>query len=405
MSVAQRRPRPRVLFLTGHLPYPPLSGGRLREFELLRRLTRDVELHVVAVTATYDEDLRSAPELRQALDGARVSVERDGTRVAWIIRRWRPDVLHAERCFALEHVPDDDRTPVLLVEQNIESELCRQRGDLRAWARTRQLERSAWRRATVCGALTEDDCRVLRRRGLPVWHLPDGCDHLVGPPRPQREQPTLLFVANFAYAPNDDAVRWLLGEIFPPIERTVPAVRLQLVGNAPPADPVGERVVVTGPVPDVKPYVDGAHVVLCPLRIGGGIKVKMLEALSCGKAIVSTPVGVQGLDPRVVAVADDARSFADETVRLLRDPTRRRRLEDAARAYAATLPTWDDAAAAVLECYEELSRSKSAAWAWPTPTPRHRLRRRYRGRAGFAGADGLHSSFEERSLALPHADA
>ncbi|HZC29604.1 MAG TPA: glycosyltransferase, partial [Gaiellaceae bacterium] len=331
---------------------------------------RAVDVHVVAVTATYDDDRRNRAELRDALGGGPVSVERDGSRVASIIRSWRPDVLHVERCFALEHVPRADPTLLLLVEQNIESELCRQRGDLHGWKYTHDLERSAWSRATVCAALTDEDCRVLRRHAVAVWHLPDGCDHLAGPRRDPNPHPTLLFLANFGYAPNRDAVRWLLGEIFPAIRHAMPRVRLQLVGNAPPAGLARDGVVVTGRVPDVKPYVDAAHVVLCPLRVGGGVKVKMLEALSCGKAIVATPIGVQGLDPDVVVVAEDAQTFAAETVRLLGDPQRRRQLEDAARTYAATLPTWDDAADAVLACYDELLRSKSAAWPWPTPTQR-----------------------------------
>jgi glycosyltransferase involved in cell wall biosynthesis len=99
-------------------------------------------------------------------------------------------------------------------------------------------------------------------------------------------------------------------------------------------------------------------VVVSPLRIGGGIKVKVLEALRRGKAVVSTAVGVQGLGPDVedaIAVADDPAQFADACVRLLLDRAERRRLERRALAFAGSLPTWDEAAADLLDCYRELA--------------------------------------------------
>ena len=101
-----------------------------------------------------------------------------------------------------------------------------------------------------------------------------------------------------------------------------------------------------------------------PLRVGGGIKVKMLEALSRGKAIVSTSVGVQGLGEdahRSIEVADDAGSFAAACARLLLDHEERKPLERRALAFAATLPTWDDAAASLLDCYRELTVTRTLA--------------------------------------------
>jgi glycosyltransferase involved in cell wall biosynthesis len=102
-----------------------------------------------------------------------------------------------------------------------------------------------------------------------------------------------------------------------------------------------------------------ADVVLCPLRIGGGVKVKVLEALAAGKAVVTTPVGAQGLGDVVASnglvVHESIEDLASATGELLRFPQRRRALERRARAAVRRLPSWDDAATALLSCYQMLA--------------------------------------------------
>ena len=98
-----RGARERLVFLTGHLPFPAISGGRLREYELLRRVAAHMDVRVVAVAKTYEEDAANAPALREALDGARVDVVRNGWEAAPLLET--ADVLHVERCFLVQHVP------------------------------------------------------------------------------------------------------------------------------------------------------------------------------------------------------------------------------------------------------------------------------------------------------------
>jgi glycosyltransferase involved in cell wall biosynthesis len=121
-----------------------------------------------------------------------------------------------------------------------------------------------------------------------------------------------------------------------------------------------DDVEVTGRVPDVAPYLQQADVVLCPLRVGGGVKVKVLEALRAGKAIVSTPVGCQGLGAArgAVRVATTAGHFAAATAELLNDAPARAAAER--RAAAAPLPTWDAAAEALADCWERAARRSLA---------------------------------------------
>jgi hypothetical protein len=218
-------------------------------------------------------------------------------------------------------------------------------------------------------AVTEEDRALIERaaEGITVPVVPDGADHVPnlraiegGHALAQPDAPLAVLLANFAYAPNVDAATYLCGEILPRIRARVPDVRLWLVGNAPPAEVralQSEEVEVTGQVPDVLPYLDAADVVLCPLRIGGGIKVKTIEALRRGKAIVCSSVAAQGLpDParRAMAISDHPAAFASGAATLLADPAERAELERRAGRAAMRLATWDDAAQALCAIYDEL---------------------------------------------------
>jgi glycosyltransferase involved in cell wall biosynthesis len=386
-----RTTRPSVLFLTCHLPFPPISGGRRRELELIRRLGDRFDVHVWVVSKTMAEDRRWRRELARRCAGVRLfaacpTEPRRGlapqearhacpgvrAQISAAVGAGAFDLVHVEGFYLMQHVPAELDVPVLLTEQNVESSLWLQRAladpdpALSEHHRaTRRAELAAWRRAKLCAALTSED-RARMREALPdleVRLVPDGCDHdsearteVAGPV----EGCEVAMVGNFAYQPNVDAALHLARDILPAVFRARPATRVALVGNAPPpevqalaGDP---RVTVTGRVPAVEPYLDAADVVVCPLRVGGGIKVKMLEALARGKAIVSTGVGVQGLTEArgAVRVEDRPAAFAAAVCELLEDAAARRRLERAALAAARRLPTWDQAAASLAGCYREL---------------------------------------------------
>jgi polysaccharide biosynthesis protein PslH len=391
--------QPRILFLTCHLPFPPISGGRLRELELIQRLSQRFELHMLVASKTFREDTVNAQRLATLCHDIEVfptSPLGNGShgadepvqvvrhrapaltrRVSEILAGGRVGLVHVEGFYLMQHLPSHPGCPVLLVEQNVEYELWRQRAlrssataALRPWrqyAATRRAEIEAWVRARALGVLTPEE-RDLILAELPhaeVRLMPDGGDHVPGPetssiPTPRPDSPLLVFVSNFAYAPNVDAARLLCEEILPAVRERVPDVRLWLVGNEPPAEVArlsSEHVVVTGRVDDVVPYIDAADVIVCPLRIGGGVKVKAIEALRRGKALVSTSVGAQGLPfaaRDAIVIANEPPAFADAIVRLLVNPDRRKHLERRSAAASRRLLTWDDAAAAVGEAYADL---------------------------------------------------
>jgi hypothetical protein len=232
----------RVLFLTCHLPYPPFSGGRLREFQLLKRLADTVDLHVVTVSRTPAEDRANASSLArmcsdvrvfEAANGAgrkpgprQVQVHRCGEVVEYIqevIGNDEVDLVHVEGFYLMQHVPDPCACPILLVEQNVEYQLWLQRVAVEPDAARRDAylaqlrstwteEIAAWQRSDLVAVLTEEDRAVLAAHpGLDVRIVPDGADH-VRPARFDRArsvagEPLVVFVANFGYEPNQDAAR------------------------------------------------------------------------------------------------------------------------------------------------------------------------------------------------------
>ena len=391
----------RVLFLTCHLPFPPTSGGRLREHELLHRLD-GCHVELVVVSKTYEDDVANAHRMLGACTRVDVFPAEPGDASPLVpeqVRRHRSprasayvaerlgrgdlDVVHLEGFYMAQHVPGQDRTPRLLVEQNVEFALWRQRALIASPVersallhesdRTRRAEIRAWSRSDVLAAVTDEDRRVMESTmpTKPVRLVPDGVDHLSG--RRSRpglvvvpDAPHVVYVGNFGYTPNVDAARFLCHEVMPRVVTRVPDARLLLVGASPPLavselEDCHPSVTVVGPVPDVTPFLDGADAVVCPLRIGGGIKVKMLEALSLGKAIVATSVAAQGIPDahQACAIADDAATFADAVVMMLTDADLRRAYEARAERAAAAMPTWDAAAADLMACYADLAQRTS----------------------------------------------
>jgi glycosyltransferase involved in cell wall biosynthesis len=398
---------PRVLFLTGHCPWPPVSGGRRRELELLERCSERFDVHLVAVSKTPAEDRAGAARLAGRLSrvevfaaagrphGASCSLPPAAPqvlrhhcpaatrRVAELIASGAVDLVHVEGFYLMAHLPAGGRPPTLLAEQNVEYQLADQRlavaGDLVARVqalRTRRAELAAWRRADALAAVSAEDRETIAaaQPARRVTLVPDGADHVpladAGARRAASSPPRALLLGNFAYAPNVDAALHLAAEIMPRLRALAGEVELVLAGNDPPAAVralAGPGVRVTGRVADVVSHLDAAEVVLCPLRIGGGVKVKTIEALRRGKAIVSTRVGAQGLGHEARAaleIADQPERFAAAAAALLRDPVRRAERERLALRAGAALPSWDQAADALAGAYEELlARPLAAAGA------------------------------------------
>lgn len=203
-----------------------------------------------------------------------------------------------------------------------------------------------------------------------VYAIPTGVDTEFFQPREVAEKPQLVFTGSMDWLPNEDAMKWFLESIFPRIQKEEPDTRLVIVGRRP--TPALKKmlegrddVTVTGWVEDTRPFIAESAVYIVPIRIGGGTRMKIYEALSMGKALVSTAVGAEGLpleDGKQILFADEPDRFADHVVHLLRDESRRRGLGKTARQYVYDHFRWER----VAEVFEGICRETVQGRTWPS---------------------------------------
>jgi glycosyltransferase involved in cell wall biosynthesis len=296
-----------------------------------------------------------------------------------LLAEWCPDVVEIHLQAMAQYVSAPAHTGVahVLVDHDPGSawaeELLRGTTGLRRLPR--RLEVAAWRRYEQRTRPQFDAIVVFADRDLaavrpsaastPVRRIPLAVEVPGQPLSPEGSgQPTVLFVGSFEHPPNVDAARWLADTIFPRVLQRVPEAQLELVGHEPGSEILAlasRRVSVHGSVPDVTPYMDRAAVVVAPIRIGGGMRLKVLEALAAGKALVATRRAAEGVEAQPgedLLVADDEEEIVEALVQLLLDPPRRRQLAEAARCWAEANLGWDDGVAAFEEIYDSLARPR-----------------------------------------------
>ena len=305
------------------VPSPPERG-------LGKRL---LQLRSLASSSSFERRHFALRPLAQALDG--------------VLRRRRYDVVSVESPHLIQHrvrqAPAGQALPrVLLDEHNIEFDLARQsrgasRGLLRQlhhtvnWQKIRREEIAAWHAADGVAFTSQDDA-ARARAVLPSVRaavIPNAVDVEHFRPRRDLERPdasTVVFFGTLNYFPNQDAMLYFLREVWPVLERSHPRARLKVIGPQPTPEVLayqGPRVEVAGLVPDLRPHLAEAACVIAPLRVGGGTRFKILEAMAMGKAIVSTTVGAEGIGAvpgRDLLIADEPASFASAVGRVLDDP-------------------------------------------------------------------------------------
>jgi polysaccharide biosynthesis protein PslH len=294
-------------------------------------------------------------------------------RLKSLLQTWRPDIVQLEFHVMGQYLPTlaGFPAPRILVEHEPGTESAREslrsrftQGrvipilDLIAWKR---FERRIVQQVQTVVVFTDRDRRTVREfvQKTPMVQIPLGTEIPEQAPRAaDHEPPSLLFVGNFKHAPNLDAADRLINHIFPPVLSQLPETRLFIVGDHLPADlmqPPKQNIVATGYVPDVTPYLDQAALVVVPLRLGGGMRVKVLEALAAGKAVVASALAVEGLDlvdGEHVILAESDQEFVDAISDLLRNPEKRLTLARQAHTWASTHLS----AGKVAEEYEKLYR-------------------------------------------------
>jgi len=190
--------------------------------------------------------------------------------------------------------------------------------------------------------------------------IPTGVDHNYFSPSKSDYKPQILFTGTMSYFPNYNAVLYFCNEIFPLIKRKLPDVSFYVVGNNPHKKVwqiTSDDVVVTGHVPDVRPYFADSAVFVCPLRSGSGIQAKNLEAMAMGVPIVTTSIGLEGIEAiaqKEILVADNPNDFANHVIRLIKEPELRREVSENARKLVETKYSWSEIVKGLDRIYERI---------------------------------------------------
>lgn len=391
----------KLLFLTPQSPYPPRQGTTLRNYYLLQHFAAKHEVHLFSCLSPQDPE---APDPNLLQICSRVESFRQperplNRRLSDSLLASKPDMAlrleqvspHSvlERMLAeetydliqiegLEMAPYgfqildtiSNRPPVVFDAHNAEFLLQKRAAlmdarslnrwhaasySLLQWQKLYRYERDFCQAVDGIVAVSEPDRRALSSLAphRPIVNVPNGIEisRFVPEPLPQASPPSLVFTGKMDYRPNVDAMLWFGLKVLPHIRRHQ-NVRLQIAGMSPHRRLNQLRtlpdVELTGAVEDTVPYIHGSAIYLAPMRVGGGTRFKILEAMACARPIVSTSLGVEGIPVRAgehVLIADDPSSFADAVLSLLRDQAssgeRSRSLGEAARAFVENQFTWD----------------------------------------------------------------
>ncbi len=360
-----------VLFVTSTLPYPPNSGSTIRTYNLIRRLAGDHRLHLVAY-GSLPQDSAKVHHLGRSCASVTVVPLRETKRTPrfylelllnllspspFVVSRFtrpamaraireivgarRLDVIHCDFLTLSLNLPEHDHPPVIATAHNVESViwkryLAHERNPLKAayiyvqYRKLLRFERKILGRFDGIACVSEDEEEQLRRicPSARFFVVPNGVDVEHFTPVPDVEAPHhLVFTGSMDWRPNQDAVRFFLDRIYPRIKKAEPRASLSIIGRDPPASLktealAHEDVRVVGTVPDMRPHLASAAVYIVPLRIGGGTRLKILEAMAMARPVVSTRVGCEGLSvvpDRDLLVADSPDEFARAVLRLLGD--------------------------------------------------------------------------------------
>jgi glycosyltransferase involved in cell wall biosynthesis len=218
------------------------------------------------------------------------------------------------------------------------------------WLKLIKYEKAVCQRFKACVAVSEGDEKTLKNFGvLNTGVIPTGVDtHFFCSKSPEERPFNLVFTGSMDWLPNEDAVVYFADFIFPKIKRSIPQATFTIVGRQPSEKvialgKVDPSIEITGTVEDVRPYIDRSSVYVVPIRIGGGTRLKIYEAMSMGKCVVSTSIGAEGLeyeDGENILIEDDADDFAKCTIRLLSDNQRRNQIGESARRLVKNKFDW-----------------------------------------------------------------
>ena len=391
--------------LTPYLPYPLLSGGQIRSFNLLKNLASKHQITLVALIK-HDNEKQFIPYIQQYCHKVIVAKRPEkpwtfrniiktifGLYPFLVVRNFSSeaktavieelktnkfDLIHAETFYVMPHIPKTN-VPILLVEQTIEYLVYQHFVDtlkifFLRWLfaidvyKIRYWEEYYWKQAKRIVAMSEPDKLMMKKRlkSLDVSIVPNGvdCDFFTFRKNIPKDNSTILFVGNFKWLQNREAVLELVNKIWPKISTKVKTAKLWIVGKFPTREILAlnsVRIKISADVEDIRDAYYKSDVLLAPIYGPGGTRYKILEAMASGIPVVTTPQGIEGLgviDEKQAIIRKNLDDLAQATIEVLKNKNLYATLSENANAIVRNTYNWEVIARSLDKIYEDVAHEK-----------------------------------------------
>lgn len=398
----------RIFMLTPYLPYPLLSGGQVRTYNLLKQISQEHEVTLFALIKD-EEERQYIKELEPYCQKIEVFkrtkkpwhprnvllagfspfpfvvtrnlVMRLKRAIARELQEQAYDLIHVETFYMMPSIPQTT-LPVILVEQTIEylgyedfaEKITKRLPWLRPLlnldiAKIRFWEKHYWKMCDRLVTVSEDDRQFIRQvepdiTKIDVVSNGVDMDFFNQKRKVDVHKPTILFVGTFHWLPNVEAVEYLVEKVWPLVKQAVPEATLRIVGSSPTKKILGyqksdPQIVVTGRVPDIRDEYAQANVLLATVFSGKGTRYKVLEAMASETPVVGTAIALEGIQAqpnKQFLLGNNADELAQQTITLLQDQHQQREMGEAGRRFVSQNFSWKRIAKDLLRVYEETSQ-------------------------------------------------
>ena len=381
-----------ILFITKELPYPPNSGCRNRTLNIIKALSKNNKI-LLLCHGEPEKDVERVNRMRSLCESVFLVNENKGSRkqrlyidaflslfslapfgvnsrysvsmkdkAREILSQWQIDLIICDSIYQVLNMPEKQCFKILS-EHNVESviikryakvekNIFRKAYALLEWLKMRHYEHKVWPSFDRCIVVSESDRAEMHSRikNLDIEVVANGVDTEYFSPRNAKEKPlSLVYMGQMDWHPNVDAMIYFLTEIYPIVKKRLPDASLSIIGSNPP-EKIKElaksepSVKLTGLVDDTRPHIAQGEIFIVPLRIGGGTRLKILEAMAMGRPIVSTAIGCEGLDAinrRHIMIADSPNDFAEKVTELANNPALRLELGKNGRKLVEDRYSWN----------------------------------------------------------------
>lgn len=391
----------KILMLTPYLPYPLMSGGQTRSYNLIKNLSNKHEITLFSLIKS-DHEKKYIPELKKYCHKVAVFKR---SRTPWTFRNIlltgfgpypflvirnlasdeklsvaeelaneKYDLIHAETFYVMPHIPKTN-IPILLVEQTIEYLVYKHYVEEQApfylrpflWIdvfKLRFWETHFWRQAERVVAMSESDKQLMNNltQGLKIDIVPNGIDikYFSAVKRKQESTPKILYVGNFKWLQNIEAVEALVNEVWPKIKASVKDVVLWIVGmniTEHIRSLEGDDIKISEAMPDIRNAYSGANVLVAPIKGPGGTRLKILEAMASALPVVTTSVGAEGLGVKngeQALINDNFAKLAESAIEVLRDKKLALKLGNCGKEFVHKNYSWTKSAQLLDDIYKEV---------------------------------------------------